>query len=83
MSEWAYRECPKCGTRVHINCYCYKVGCDGDPWGIEKSSEIHIATLERERDELLEDLERLNKTITHYVRKLPKTNPKAKILVSS
>ena len=86
MSAWAYRECPECGKSVHVNNYCGGWNgtiCKGDPWGVEKSAEIHIVTLEKERDELLEDLERVNKAITHYVRKLPKNNPKAKILMNS
>jgi len=43
MSEWAWRNCPDCGRRTHINNYCSK--CGGDPWGIEETAlkEIRFA----------------------------------------
>lgn len=40
MSEWAYKKCPDCGQRTHMNTYCRE--CGGDPWSIEEGALIEI-----------------------------------------
>ena len=37
MSEWVYRDCPKCGDRIHINFFC---DCGGDPWDVLADIEV-------------------------------------------
>ena len=79
MSEWAYRECPKCGRRTHINMYCSKEGCDGDPWGIEKDTLVEIAMVEQDRDKYLMWVEQCNDKLQRLLKKLPKGHEKAKL----
>ena len=57
MSEWAYRECGKCGKRVHINHTCAKWGnknvCDGDPWEEIPKIKSEIIKLEKQSADLV------------------------------
>ena len=53
MSEWAFRKCEKCGSRVHINSTCKSWSnrkCDGDPWG-EKNKLLEDINIIKERIE--------------------------------
>lgn len=40
MSEWAYRDCEKCGKKVHMN---FKCDCGGNPWEIKDKKVIKHA----------------------------------------
>ena len=72
MSEWAYRNCPQCGTRTHINCYCSKDGCAGDPWGIERQTEVEIVMLEQDKKKYLLWVEQIDAKLERLEKRLPK-----------
>lgn len=41
MSEWAWRDCPECGDRIHLNAIC---DCGGDPWNIKYKIKVYKIT---------------------------------------
>ena len=69
MSEWAYRACPDCGTRTHINCYCSK--CGGDPWGIERQTRCEIVMLEQDKKKYQLWIEQIDAKLERLEKKLP------------
>jgi len=76
MSEWAYRKCPKCGNRTHINCYCKEHGgskdCDGDPWGIENQTKCEIVMLEQDKKKYQLWISQIDEKLGRLEKKLPK-----------
>lgn len=73
MSEWAYKECPLCGKRVHINCYCGD-DCPGDPWGIETDAMVEITMLEQDRRKYALWMAQIDEKIERVRKRLPKTH---------
>lgn len=79
MSEWAYRKCPDCGQRTHINCYCSK--CGGDPWGREKEIQTYLAMLKQDKEKLLLRIERLDQEIEIQKKYLPSNKGGSNVFV--
>jgi hypothetical protein len=71
MSEWAYRECKRCGNRVHINMTCDK--CDGDPWGVREMIQNKIENLITKKVKLLKKLSDVKNDIKFHQNDLKKT----------
>jgi hypothetical protein len=69
MSEWAYRKCPKCGNRTHINCYCGE--CGGDPWDIERQTRCEIVMLEQDKMKYQLWISQIDEKLERLVKKLP------------
>lgn len=86
MSDWAYKDCPECGKRVHLNHTCSEFNgtiCTGDPWDIIKNVEMELLDTEQHRDRHIEMIGRYNIKIQKLIDRLPSDHPKRKTHKSS
>lgn len=63
MSEWAWKKCSKCETRIHIHCMCV---CGGDPWNVISEIEKDILNLTNKKEELLKEVYQIDEKINKY-----------------
>ena len=53
MSGWAWRDCPKCGSRTHFGSRCE---CGGDPWYLVSKAKVELIDAEYNVKEALKTL---------------------------
>lgn len=70
MSNWAYRNCPDCNKRVHIN---FKCKCGGNPWNIKNKKNRSLLTiyiLPEEKEKIKRFCKHYGFTMSAFIRKL-------------